>query len=120
MARKIKYVTRTISNLKAVCTTFHVPSGKVEDVTFSLQSGVTEEKALDWLRINIENNERKIIMIKEFRKEEKCWAMTETDFMKYAHVVDAKTRKAIEEETEEDNGENEETEETKESTEKAQ
>lgn len=113
MARKVKYITRTISNLKAQCVTFHVPTGKVEDVTFDIQSGITEDKALDWLRTNVETNERKIIMVKEYRKEEKCWALSEVEFMKYAHEVDAKTRKALEEE-------NEETEETKESTEKAQ
>ena len=98
MARTIKYVTRTINSLKAVCTTFHVPTGNVEEVTFSLQSGITEEKALDWLRANVETGERKIIMVKEFRKEEKCYALSEVEFMKYAHEVDAKTRKAIESE----------------------
>ena len=121
MARKIKYVTRTISNLKAQCVTFHVPDGKVEDVTFDIQSGITEDKALDWLRANVETNERKIVMVKEYRKEEKCYALSEVEFMKYAHEVDAKTRKAIEAQDEDEESTEESNEEsTEKSTEKAQ
>ncbi len=101
--RKIKYITRTINNLKAVCVTFVVSKGAVEEVTFDVQSGITEDKALDWLRANVESNDRKIVMVKEYRKEEKCYALSETEFLKYAHEVDAKTRKAIESESEDEN-----------------
>lgn len=101
--RKVKYVTRTISNLKAVCVTFVVSAGKVEEVTYDVQSGISEDKALDWLRANVESTDRKIVMVKEYRKEEKCYALSEVEFMKYAHEVDAKTRKAIESESEDEN-----------------
>ena len=69
--------------------------GKTEVITYTLPSGISEDKALDYIRDEYETKNNKVIMIQATRTTEKVYGMTEVKFMELAQELDAETRKAL-------------------------
>ena len=84
-----RMVTRTIQKKVYTCVVFDCQTNEVRDADFILTEKITDDAvALVKLRKRYEGDSIKIAAIKNTHIEEKLYAMTEVDFLKYAHVVE--------------------------------
>ena len=84
-----RMVTRTIQKKVYTCAVFHKETNTFDTQNFTLTEKVTDnDKALAMLRKRYEGQTLAIAAIVNTHIEEKLYAMTEVDFLKYAHIVE--------------------------------
>ena len=84
-----RMITRTIQKKVYTCLVFMCDTGKTENTDFILTEKVTDnDVALRLLRKRYEGDTLKIAAIIGTKIEEKLYAISEVDFLKYAHPVE--------------------------------
>ena len=84
-----RMVTRTIQKKVFVCKVFDNQTDEIRTSEFILTDKVKDnETALRLLRKRYDGDSIQILKITDTKIEEKLYAMTEVDFLKYAHIVE--------------------------------
>jgi len=93
MANKYN-VTRTISTNMVNCLCIDLSTAEPFNKDFAFDGNVEDkQKVLKSLRKKYENDEFSIASIVDVRQTSELYGMTEDDFIKYATILDPKTRK---------------------------
>lgn len=103
-------VTRTISTNMVNCLCINLSTAEPFNKDFAYDGNAEDkQKTLKTLRRKYENDEFSIASIVDVRQSSELYGMTEDDFIKYATILDPKTRKPYgETESEETETEDEE------------
>lgn len=84
-----RMVTRTIQKKVYVCKVFDNVTEEMRTAEFVLTDKVKDnETALKMLKKRYDGNSIQILKISDTKIEEKLYAMSEADFLKYAHIVE--------------------------------
>ena len=99
---KERLITRTITS--TVCNVMYVDLDSMEVKSERMNvSGdftkISEQEQLEYGRAIVEKGNKRVIMVKAVKLEQKKYAISETDFLKYAHEM---TKEEESEETESD------------------
>ena len=93
-----RMITRTIQKKVYNTLVFDCNSNETKNVDFILTEKVTDnEQALKLLRKRYEGETCKVCAIISTRIEEKLYALSEVEFLKYAHIVEKNAEKNGEE-----------------------
>ena len=95
MARKIKYVTRTVKFTEATCVTLCLHDNTVSEKVFSVIGTLNGEKLLSAIRSSYETDFDKIVTVKTAETKERLFALNEEVFLLSGFELDPKTRKPI-------------------------
>lgn len=88
-----RMVTRTIQKKVYVCKVFDNFSEGVKTCDFILTDKVKDnDAALKMLKKRYDGETLQILKIVDTKIEEKLYAMSEVDFLKYAHIVEKDTK----------------------------
>ena len=88
-----RMVTRTIQKKVYTCIVFKCDTNEVCEADFVITEKLTDNAAaLKILRKRYEGDTFKIAAIKNTHIEEKLYAMSEVDFLKYAHIVEKENK----------------------------
>ena len=86
--RKVNLVTRTLTVTKYEVMTLNVETAEVSRVEFSLVGKcLPTEKALKSLKADFETDTVKVVHIENTVETSDLYGMTETDFIKHAHII---------------------------------
>lgn len=98
MARE-RMVTRTIEVLEAqvICLDVNTVETTIRTLELTGVGKVSNEKILSILKKNYETDTFKVVAIQSTNVREELYGLKELDFLKYAHRLDATTRKMLEE-----------------------
>ena len=84
-----RMITRTIQKKVYTTLVFDCVTGETRNSDFILTEKVTDnDTALKMLRKRYEGDSIKVCAIVNTKIEEKLYAMSEVDFLKYAHIVE--------------------------------
>ena len=84
-----RMVTRTIQKKVYVCKVFDNVTEEMRTAEFVLTDKVKDnETALKILKKRYDGDSIQILKISDTKIEEKLYAMSEVDFLKYAHIVE--------------------------------
>lgn len=84
-----RMITRTIQKKVYTCLVFKCSDNTTENADFILTEKVTDnDTALKLLRKRYEGETLKVCAIINTRIEEKLYALSEVEFLKYAHPVE--------------------------------
>lgn len=84
-----RMVTRTIQKKVYTCIVFDNATMTTKECDFILTEKVTDDKkALALLKKRYDGDTLMVCAIINTKIEEKLYAMTEVDFLKYAHIVE--------------------------------
>ncbi len=84
-----RMITRTIQKKVYNTLVFDCTTGETRTADFILTEKITDnEQALKMLRKRYEGDTIKVCAIVGTKIEEKLYAMSEVDFLKYAHIVE--------------------------------
>ena len=84
-----RMVTRTIQKKVYVCKVFDNVTEEMRTAEFVLTDKVKDnETALKMLKKRYDGDSIQILKISDTKIEEKLYAMSEVDFLKYAHIVE--------------------------------
>ena len=84
-----RMVTRTIQKKVYVCKVFDKVTEEMCTAEFVLTDKVKDnETALKMLKKRYDGDSIQILKISDTKIEEKLYAMSEVDFIKYAHIVE--------------------------------
>lgn len=84
-----RMVTRTIQKKVYVCKVFDNVTEEMRTAEFVLTDKVKDnETALKLLKKRYDGDSIQILKISDTKIEEKLYAMSEVDFLKYAHIVE--------------------------------
>lgn len=93
-----RMITRTIQKKMYTCIVFKCNTNEVIESDFIITEKITDnDAALKILRKRYEGDTLKIAAIKSTHIEEKLYAMSEVDFLKYAHIVEKEDKEKTEE-----------------------
>lgn len=96
MAR-VRMVTRTVVGTECDVMCVNTMTAQIEYKTLMLGTFTDDEKTcIKLLKKEYEDEYTKIVKVERMDKLEKCYGMLETEFLKYAHELDLKTRKMLE------------------------
>ena len=95
MARKIKYVTRTIKFTEANCVTLSLHDNSVTEKVLSVAGTLDGDKLITALRATYETDFDKIVAVKTSETKERLFAIPESVFLTNGVELDPKTRKPI-------------------------
>lgn len=88
-----RMITRTIQKKVYTCMVFDCVSMETRMTDFVLTEKITDDDAaLKMLRKRYEGDSIKIAAIVKTHIEEKLYAMSEVDFLKYAHIVEKESK----------------------------
>ena len=88
-----RMVTRTIQKKVYTCLVFDCVTMETRNSDFILTEKVTDnDAALKLLRKRYEGDSIKVCAIVNTHIEEKLYAMSEVDFLKYAHIVEKENK----------------------------
>ena len=102
MARA-RMVTRTITATKCEVQIVTISASEITTINQTV-SGEYEDadKLLKAVKKSVETEDIKVLKVLTSEKEEKLYGMKEEDFLKVAKELDAKTRKMLEDESEQE------------------
>lgn len=84
-----RMITRTIQKKVYVCKIFDMVSESIGTSEFILTDKVKDnDTALKMLKKRYDGDSIQILKIVDTKIEEKLYAMSEVDFLKYAHIVE--------------------------------
>ena len=84
-----RMVTRTIQKKVYICKVYDMVFDTVETAEFILTEKVKDnDVALKMLKKRYDGDTLQILKIVDTKIEEKLYAMTEVDFLKYAHILE--------------------------------
>ena len=84
-----RMVTRTIQKKVYICKVYDMVFDTVETAEFILTDKVKDnDVALKMLKKRYDGDTLQILKIVDTKIEEKLYAMTEVDFLKYAHILE--------------------------------
>ena len=84
-----RMVTRTIQKKVYVCKVFDNVTEEMRTAEFVLTDKIKDnETALKMLKKRYDGDSIQILKISDTKIEEKLYAMSEVDFLKYAHIVE--------------------------------
>ena len=84
-----RMVTRTISKKVYTCIVFDNQTMNTKECDFILTEKITDNaQALKLLKKRYDGDTLIVCAIKDTHIEEKLYAMSEVDFLKYAHIVE--------------------------------
>ena len=84
-----RMVTRTIQKKVYVCKVFDNQTEEMRTAEFVLTDKVKDnDTALKMLKKRYDGDSIQILKISDTKIEEKLYAMSEVDFLKYAHIVE--------------------------------
>ena len=84
-----RMVTRTIQKKVYVCKVFDNVTEEMRTAEFVLTDKVKDnDTALKLLKKRYDGDSIQILKISDTKIEEKLYAMSEVDFLKYAHIVE--------------------------------
>ena len=84
-----RMVTRTIQKKVYICKVYDMVFDTVETAEFILTEKVKDnDVALKMLKKRYDDDILQILKIVDTKIEEKLYAMTEVDFLKYAHIME--------------------------------
>ena len=84
-----RMVTRTIQKKVYICKVYDMVFDTVETSEFILTEKVKDnDVALKMLKKRYDGDTLQILKIVDTKIEEKLYAMTEVDFLKYAHILE--------------------------------
>lgn len=84
-----RMVTRTIQKKVYICKVYDMVSDTVGTSEFILTDKVKDnDVALKMLKKRYDGDTLQILKIVDTKIEEKLYAMTEVDFLKYAHILE--------------------------------
>lgn len=95
MARKIKYVTRTVKFTEANCVTLCLHDNSVSEKVLSVAGTLDGDKLITALRSTYETDFDKVVAVKTFETKERLFAIPENLFLTSGIELDPKTRKPI-------------------------
>lgn len=84
-----RMVTRTIQKKVYVCKVYDLATDEVTTSEFILTEKIKDnDAALKMLKKRYDGDSISILKITDTKIEEKLYAMSEVDFLKYAHIVE--------------------------------
>ena len=84
-----RMVTRTIQKKVYICKVFDMQTEEMRTAEFILTDKIKDnDAALKMLKKRYDGNSIQILKISDTKIEEKLYAMSEVDFLKYAHIVE--------------------------------
>lgn len=83
----MRYVTRTITSVIAICKVYNNAKDKVEDATFNM-GNVSEAKLEKEINKQLKDTDYKLLKIVDTTTEESKYKMSEADFIANAEVVE--------------------------------
>ena len=95
MARKIKYVTRTIKFTEANCVTLSLHDNSVTEKVLSVAGTLDGDKLITALRATYETDFDKVVAVKTSVTKERLFAIPENLFLTSGIELDPETRKPI-------------------------
>ena len=99
-------VTRTFNTLVCTATVLDTEKKTVAEKQLKLSRVYAPEKILGKLQETYNTDTEVVVHVTDVATVEECYGMSEDVFLSYAHKIDAKTRKAVDENGTEETADN--------------
>lgn len=87
---KERMITRTITSTNCSVLCYNLMNGEVKHIDFPVSGDLTkntEKEVLDYIREHMETESVRVLKVDALVSVKKKYAISETDFLRYAHVM---------------------------------